>query len=167
MLRQARRKNPGINFYRGDMSNFQLGKKHDIIICLFSAIGFARTRAKLRSSIARMVNHLKPGGLLLLEPWFSPNQWNIGHLQGIFVNQPDLKLARMSISKRRGNLSFNDEHFLVATKNGVKHFVERFEMGLFTTEDYIDSLRKAGLRVKHDRNGLMGRGLYIGLKPLK
>jgi hypothetical protein len=40
-------------------------------------------------------------------------------------------------------------------------------MGLFTTEDYIDSLRNAGLRVKHDRNGLMGRGLYIGLKPLK
>jgi SAM-dependent methyltransferase len=167
MLRQARRKNPDIIFYRGDMSNFQLGKKYDIITCLFSAIGFVKTRAKLRSSVACMADHLKPGGLLLLEPWFSPNQWKIGHLHGLFVNRPDLKLARMSISKRRGNLSFNDEHFLVATRKGVKHFVERLEMGLFTMEDYIDSLRNTGLRLKHYRNGLMGRGLYIGLKPLK
>jgi len=117
------------------MSNFRLGKKYDIITCLFSAIGFVRTRAKLRRSIGCMANHLKPGGLLLLEPWFSPNQWNIGHLHGIFVNQPELKLARMSISKRRGDLSFNEEHFLVATKRGVEHFIERLEMGLFPPGD--------------------------------
>ncbi len=167
MLRQARSKHPCIKFYKGDMTSFQLGKRYDVITCLFSAIGFVKTKARLRRAIACMAKHLRPGGILLVEPWFSPRQWSIGHLHGVFVNQPDLKLARISISKRNGNLSFNNEHFLVGTRRGIEHFVECLEMGLFTPEDYVEAFRDAGLRVKHDREGLMGRGLYIGFKSTR
>jgi SAM-dependent methyltransferase len=165
MLQQARRKHPDIKFYRGDMTRLRLGKRYDVITCLFSAAGFVKTRAKLRTAIACMADRLKPGGLLLLEPWFSPRQWMVGRLHANFVDQPDLKLARISISKRRGNLSFNDEHFLVASKKGIEYFVERLELGLFTPEDYVEAFRDAGLRVEHDKKGLISRGLYIGRKP--
>jgi hypothetical protein len=114
-----------------------------------------------------MADHLKPGGLLLLEPWFSPRQWTVGRLNANFVDQPDLKLARISISRRGGNLSFNDEHFLDASKKRIEYFVERLELGLFAPEDYVDSFRYAGLRFEHDKRGLFGRGLYIGHKPLE
>jgi hypothetical protein len=167
MLQQARRKHPDIKFYRGDMTSFQLGKRYDVITCLFSAVGFVKTRAKLRTAIACMADHVKPGGLILLEPWFSPRQWIVGHMHANFVDQPDLKLARISISKRRGNLSFNDEHFLVASKKRVEHFVERLELGLFTPEDYVEAFLDAGMRVQHDKKGLFGRGLYIGRKPME
>ena len=42
-LREARRKNPEIPFYELDMTDFNLGKKFDAVVCLFSAIGYAKT----------------------------------------------------------------------------------------------------------------------------
>jgi hypothetical protein len=53
----------------------------------------------------------------------------------------------------------------VATSEGVSHFVEHHEMGLFTDDEYQKAFRNAGLTVIHDPEGLTGRGLYIGLKP--
>lgn len=166
MLEQARRKHPGVKFYRKDMSHFHLDKQFDVITCLFSAIGFVKTKTKLRKTISTIADHLKAGGVALVEPWFSPSQWSGGRLSANFVNQTNLKVARISISERRGRLSVNDEHHLVGTSLGVEYFVERLELGLFTMEDYEDAFRRAKLRVRHDREGLMGRGLYIGVKPL-
>jgi dTDP-3-amino-3,4,6-trideoxy-alpha-D-glucopyranose N,N-dimethyltransferase len=82
------------------------------------------------------------------------------------VDQPDLKLARLSVSKRRANLSVNDEHHLVASTKGIGYFVERLEMGLFTVDDYQDAFKDAGLGVSYDTEGLIGRGLYFGSKPV-
>lgn len=164
-IAQARKKLPQVRFYKRDMRSFDLGKKFDVVTCLFSAIGYAKTRNGLRLAVGRMSHHLKPGGVLLLEPWFTPDQWHVGHLHVNFVDQPELKLARMSISKRRGRRSVNDEHHLVACSTGVEYFVERLEMGLFTDQEYREAFKRAALAVCHNAKGLMGRGLYIGLKP--
>jgi ubiquinone/menaquinone biosynthesis C-methylase UbiE len=165
MLRQARKKHPGIIFRQGDMCKFHLANRFDVITCLFSAIGHVKTKTRMRQAVGRMARHLKPGGLLVLEPWITPDRWSVGYLSANFVDQPDLKLARLSVSKRRANLSVNDEHHLVASTKGIEYFVERLEMGLFTGDDYQDAFKDAGLGVSYDTEGLIGRGLYFGSKP--
>jgi ubiquinone/menaquinone biosynthesis C-methylase UbiE len=166
MLRQARKKHPGIIFRQGDMCKFHLVNRFDVITCLFSAIGHVKTNTMMRQAVGQMARHLKPGGLLVLEPWITPDRWSIGHLSANFVNEPDLKLARLSISKRRAHLSINNEHHLVASTKGIEYFVERLEMGLFTKGEYRDAFKDAGLRVGYDFEGLIGRGLYFGSKPV-
>ena len=166
MLKQAREKYPEITFHRGDMCSFELGKRYDVITCLFSAIGHVKTKTKLRQAVRQMARHLEAGGLLVLEPWITPERWTVGRISANFVNQPKLKLARLSISKRRGRCSVNDEHHLVASPRGIEYFVERLELGLFTTIEYRNAIKEAGLDVRYDPKGLMGRGLYFGLKPL-
>ena len=52
----------------------------------------------------------------------------------------------------------------MGTPEGVEYFTEFHEMGLFTNDQYRAAFRDAGLTVRHDPDGLMGRGLYIGLK---
>jgi len=81
-----------------------------------------------------------------------------------FFDQPDLKLARISISEQRQHLSVNKMHYLVASKKAVRHFVERLEMGLFTAQEYLGAFQNAGLQTSFDSEGLAGRGLYIGVK---
>jgi ubiquinone/menaquinone biosynthesis C-methylase UbiE len=164
MLKLARKKHPEIIFHRGDMCSFHLGKHYDVVTCLFSAIGHVKTRMRLRKAVRQMALHLKPGGLLIVEPWFTPDQWQVGHIVANFVDQPKFKLARIGTSKRRGRLSVNDQYHLVASPAGVEYFVEIYEMGLFTHEKYLQSFQGAGLGVIFDSEGLMGRGLYLGVK---
>ncbi len=164
MLKIARGKHPDITFHQADMIDFELKRQFDVIICLFSSIGYAKTKQQLNKAIKNMARHLEPGGVLIIEPWFPPDAFIPGTLHGLWVDRPELKIARMNLSIVRDNVSIMDMHHLVGTLNGIEHFVERHEMGLFTNEEYLESLQAIGLRTTHDREGLTGRGLYIATR---
>lgn len=164
MLTVARQNYPDIPFHQADMADFNLGKQFDVVTCLFSSIGYVKTTPRLEQAIQTMTQHLLPRGMLIVEPWFTPDQWKTGRLSALFVNQPDLKISRMNISEADGKLSFFVFHYTVGTPQGIVYFTERHELGLFTHEEYLGAFRKAGLETIHDPQGLDGRGLYIGLK---
>jgi ubiquinone/menaquinone biosynthesis C-methylase UbiE len=164
MLAIARQKYPGITFHQADMVDFDLGKQFDVVTCLFSSIGYAKTSVRMDQAIQTMTDHLLPGGVLIVEPWFTPEQWKPGRVSALFVDQPDLKIARMNISEVDGRLSFFVFHYTVGTPQGVEYFTERHELGLFTPEEYLEAFHKAELATTHNPIGLDGRGLYIGLK---
>jgi ubiquinone/menaquinone biosynthesis C-methylase UbiE len=163
MLELAGKKYPQIPFHHGDMLDFDLGRKFDIITCLFSSVGYLKEATCLDRAISNMARHLNPGGVLLVEPWFTPEKWEVGKAHATFINQPDLKIARMNISERRDRLSFFTFHYLVATPQGIEYFTELHELGLFTEAEYQDAFCMAQLEVIYDPTGLSDRGLYIGL----
>jgi ubiquinone/menaquinone biosynthesis C-methylase UbiE len=166
MLRVACKKHPDLVFRHGDMVNFSLNHQFDVITCLFSSVGYLVTVQRLYLAIQNMARHLKPGGVLLIEPWFTPEQWNPGHIHALFIDQPNLKIVRMNVSNVKSRITFLDFHYLVGTPNGIRHFTERHELGLFTHTEYLEAFQAANLDVIHDPEGLDGRGLYIGKKAL-
>ncbi len=165
MLTLARERFPDVPFHLGDMVDFQLGRQFDVVTCLYSSIDYTKTEQRLRQAIATMAGHLRPGGVLLVGAFLSPQDWTPGYLHAMFVDQPDLKLARMAISGVEGNVAILDFHYLVATPEGIEHFTERHELGLFTEEEYLAAFLQAGLEARLDREWLGGRGMYIGVRP--
>lgn len=165
LLARARARNPNVVFHRGNMLTFNLRKQFDAITCLFSAIGYMRSVRELNRAISNMARHLKTGGVLIVEPWLHPDQIIPGHVGSVFVNQPKLKLARMNIVQVKGKLSIIRFHYLLGRQEGVNHFTELDAFGLFTHREYSVAFRRAALKVKYDQKGLIGRGLYIGVKP--
>jgi SAM-dependent methyltransferase len=164
MLALAGKRFPGIPFHQGDMVDFTLGRQFDVVTCLFSSIAYSRTVPRLRQAIATMAAHVCPGGVLIIAPFFTPDAWDPGQPHAIFVDQPELKLVRMNVSAVEGAVAILDFHYLVATPDGVEHFTEHHELGLFTDEEYRAAFAQAGLDVTHDAEGLIGRGLYIGTR---
>jgi SAM-dependent methyltransferase len=165
MLKVARKKYREIRFRRGDMRDFDLRRKFDIVTCLFSAIGYMRTKVDLQKAIKNMSQHLLPGGVLLVEPWFGPEQWNAGYVSIARVDKPDIKIIRMSHAGKKGKLCLLDFEYLIGTARGIEHIREHHEFGLFTPDEYMYAFKKAGLNVTYDSEGIFGRGLYIGTKP--
>jgi ubiquinone/menaquinone biosynthesis C-methylase UbiE len=165
LLARARKRNPDAMFHRGNMLTFNLHRQFDAITCLFSAIGYMRSIRNLDRAIKNMARHLRPGGVLIVEPWLTPDDIIPGHIGAVFVNQSKLKLVRMNIVDVRGRLSILEFHYLLGRPEGVEHFTELDEFGLFTRNEYLAAFRSASLKVEYDRKGLIGRGLYIGAKP--
>jgi len=161
MLAVARERLPDVPFHEGDMAVFALGERFDAVVCMFSSIGYVRTEERLSSAIASMARHLEPGGVLVVEPWLSPDVWMDRHVGAVFVDDPELKIARMNVAQREGTVSMFEFEYLVGTPDGIERFTERHELGLFTVEQYLQAFRIAGLEAEHDQEGPMGRGLYI------
>ena len=166
LLAIARRRNPGIRFHYGNMLNFNLKKQFDVITCLFSAIGYMRSYQRLQQAIRNMERHLKPGGVLIVEPWLTPAAFHPGRISAVFVNQAKMKIVRMNRTVVKGRISKLDFHYMVGTPDNISYFKEEDEFGLFTNDEYMKAFRSVGLRVVRDSKGLIGRGLYIGTKPL-
>jgi SAM-dependent methyltransferase len=164
LLEIARERNPGVTFHTADMLDFDLGRTFDAVMCLFSSIGYVQTPENLMRATSCLARHVVEGGLLVIEPWLEPHAFEDGHIGLLVVDEPDIKITRMNVTRRADDLSILPMHYLVGTEEGVEHLFEEHTMGLFTEEQHIEALRSAGMEVR-DRADLMGRGLYVAVKP--
>lgn len=165
MLELARREHPDVRFHQADMRTFDLGRRFDVLVCLFSAIGYVRSENNLNQTIANFARHLQPGGMTLVEPFISPEDYRPGTVHATYVDEPALKVARINTGQREGDVAVMEMNYLVGTPEGVEHYIELHELAMFAVEVYREAFQLAGLEVAHDPEGLVGRGLYIGVKP--
>jgi SAM-dependent methyltransferase len=142
-----------------DMDDFDLGERFDVVSCLFSAIGYTRS---LDRAIGAMARHMAPDGVLIVEPWFSPEEWRPGTVQVIDHEADGTRVVRMTHTSVEGNVSVMEMHHLVGTPSGIEHLVDTHRLTLFTTAEYAAAFRAAGLGCDIDRPGPFGRGALIG-----
>ena len=165
LLAIARERNPDCSLHEGDMRDFDLGRTFDAVTCLFSSIGYMADVDQLKQAVANMARHLSPGGVLVVEGWFTPEEFEPYHVGAVFVDEPDLKIARVNNGQVDGRLSKFTFHYVVGTPDEVTTFTEDHALALFTREEYEGAFAAAGLEVRVEADGLMGRGNYIGTKP--
>ena len=68
LLDLARQRLPDVPLHQRDMADFDLGRRFDAVVCLFSAIGYVKTADRLRRAVACLAAHVAPGGVLVVEP---------------------------------------------------------------------------------------------------
>jgi SAM-dependent methyltransferase len=164
MLAVARERLPGVQLHQGDMRTFDLGRRFDVVTCLFSSIGFVRDLAGLAAAATRLAAHVAPGGVLLVEPWITPARWTPNRPHLLTAERDGLVLARVTLSGVDGRVSSTDMHYVLGTPEAVETFAKYSEQGLFADDEMRAALEGAGLEVEHDPEGLIGRGLWIGTR---
>lgn len=148
----------------GDMREFDLGRTFDAVTCLGFAIAYMPDAAALDTAVARMAAHLSPGGVLVVEPWWGPEEFIDGYVGGHLVREDGLVISRVTHSVRRDGATHMRIHFVVADADGIRQFHEDETNTLFTDEQYRAAFERAGLAVTrvHDRDA--HPGYLVGVK---
>lgn len=168
MLQVAHRRLPGVPLFRQDMISLRMSRKFDAIVCMFGAIGYTRTVPRLQRAVGSMASLLRPGGVLVVQPWLRPSAWRADHVFPQILKGKGVTVIRVSRTSRPApGLSRIDWDYLVARRaRPVVHLREAHELGLFSTSDMRGAFEKAGLRPRffptwHGND----RGLWVAVAP--
>jgi trans-aconitate methyltransferase len=164
MIEIAKERLPGVPFRVGRMQDLTVKQPYDVAMCLFGSIAYLADEAELRSTIVRFANAVTTGGLVIIEPWIGPDEWHDGTLEASFVDQPQLKIARIGASERYGTTSVTRYEYLVGETAGMSGFSETHVQQLFTDAQYRSAFDAAGLKPRSERSDLFPHGLYIAAK---
>ena len=165
LLEVAALRLPGIPLHHADMRTCPLAPCHyPLITCWFGSVGYLGSVAGLSQAVAHWASLLKPGGWLALEPWLDPAAFQPGRMFTSRIEKDDHHVVRMAVSRSCGRLYNSEFHYLLATAEGVEHFVELHELFMFTREEYRQALEKAGLRPEFEPDRIAERGFYLAQK---
>ncbi len=168
MLRIARKRVPEARLVHGDMLSTKLGRQYDVVACLFSSIGYVRGSRNLRKVIRNFGDHLKPGGVMLISPWLSKEDFEVGMPRLDIYESKDIKIARAEVSRLKGkNSSLINFNWMIAERNKpVRHVADDIhELTMHSHEDFMAAMSEAGMRGRFLRDRKAVRGLYLGVKP--
>jgi daunosaminyl-N,N-dimethyltransferase/N-dimethyltransferase len=152
--------------WQADMRDFELSRPADALLCLFSSIGYVHPVEQLARALGAFHRALRPGGVLVIEPFLTPDKFQLGHGAIQTYQGEDLQLARAAVAEQDGRLSIFDFHWL-AVRHGqpVEHFCERHELWLYTHDETRAALRAAGFEPHLEDEGLgPQRGLWRATK---
>lgn len=161
-VEMARAKCPNGTFETEDMRTLDLGRRFDAVVCLFSAIGYACTIEGLTQSLIAMASHLTDAGVLVVDPWFAPNEMTDGHIVTTTGSGDGVDVVRMSRTVIEGSVSTLEFEYLVGTSTGIERRSERHRLGLFTEAEMVSAFSAAGLDVERIPKTLRMRGVYVG-----
>ncbi len=165
MLTVAHRRMPRTRFHLADMTDFDLGRSYDALVCMFSSIAYITSLRDLSRMIRCSAQHLNPGGVLIIEPWFTPDVWRQHHVGSRVVEGDGLTVARIDTSVMDGNRVTMRWAWAVAWDDGdADAYVEEHPTALFTVDEYATLLAAAGLAAEYDPEGPLGRGLHVAVK---
>jgi len=169
MIKIAKNKVPDAKFKVADMMNFRLKEKFDVIICLFSSIGYVQNFDNLAKTLENVYKHLSDDGLVMIEPWVFRKDFLKGKIIIDTYEDEKVKLVRMAASKivRSNWLIFM--HYLVGEKGEIRHVKELHRMLAVDYEDYVKAFELAGFKdIKFLKENLWNgcRGLFVATKEL-
>lgn len=161
LLAIARGKLPASHFVQADMAELRLDRRYDVVMCLFSSIGYLKTLERVTRALVRFREHLAPHGLILVEPWFPPGFLQDGYTTSTTAQSGPIRIERSSRTTVHDRLSTLAFDYRIESGGEVRRASEVHELGLFTSDEMLACFDRAGLITTFDPVGLSDRGLYV------
>jgi len=167
MIKIAKSKVPNAEFTIADMKNFRLKRKFDVIICLFSAIGYVQSFKNLVTTLGNFHKHLSEGGLVLVEPWVFKSDAHTGTISIDTYDTENAKVLRMATSRLTKTRWLVHFHYLTGINGRIKYTREKHKMILADYEDYVKAYNLVGYsqtRFLRENEWTRSRGLFVAMK---
>ncbi|MGH1366440.1 MAG: class I SAM-dependent methyltransferase [Calditrichia bacterium] len=160
-LSRARVRTPNAVFYDGKMCSFNLTKTFDVLLCLGCSIGYTKTIDELYKTLANFRKHMEKNGLLVLEPWLAPEEWESGKMDVHTFRTTSLNITRMTHYGMDNDFSKLTHDYIIERQSGTERVKEQHVLGLFTPEDLKAGLQQADFGNIRVETFMPGRKLFI------
>ena len=172
MVAEAARLYPDIKVEQADMRSFALEQTFDAVISLSGSIGYMTTVEDLGLVLGNMAAHLADGGVVVVEGYFTPEEWQPGRLGTHVASEPGIGVGRLMATSggtsggATSGVGQLDMSYLILAGGRVEHVDETHLLGLFTEEQYEAAFAAAGLQLTEAtaRLGATYR-LRVGTRP--
>ena len=139
MLKIARKKVPQATYKQGNMQDFNLKKKFDAVLCMFTAMNYNLTLDDVVKTLMNFKRHLKDGGVLVFDcPPPRPHRVS-GH---IFSDEAAVLYER----KEHGELSEMILYWMFGKKENAEVIKDSHLMHYYSEKELRSAVRKAGLK---------------------
>jgi len=149
--RKSQRLKLNCEFVKGNMSNFNLGKKFDACISMFCSFCYLTKATEYKKTLRCILNHLNPGGLLIFDFWNG---------NAVVNEKPSTKVKIVKIGRRRiiriatPTIDYSKQictiayHCIVIENDQiVDEFQENHNIKYHFPEDLSDYLNDAGFEI--------------------
>lgn len=165
ILDVAKNKLKTVKFKQANMIDFNLNQKYDIILSLFSAIGYVKTKSNLKKTIQNISKHINNGGLIIIEGWFENKEFRDKRIFMDTYSDENFCISRITNTRKKGNISELEFNWTIAKLGEkVNFFKEKHELGLFENNYIVELFEKNNVKVKVLKNHKDFRTLFIGIK---
>ncbi|GAA3894518.1 class I SAM-dependent methyltransferase [Streptomyces lacrimifluminis] len=164
MLDIARKKlGDEVALVQGKMQDFQLPRPGaDVLLLLDGAIGYMGP-AELEPTLSTFAGHLVSGGLLVVEPWYTPDEWQPKKIHVTHHQDDAVTVVRVGYGHPCGRIDF---HVTLGTSSGLHTFDERYDFTLHPDDVMKTAFTAAGfVDVRKEAAPEFGRGLWVARKP--
>lgn len=163
MLAIARHRLPDVELVLGDMRDFELGRRFDAVTCMFAAIAHVADVEELHRAVRHMARHTAPGGVVLVEPYVTVDQWIDGYVGYDAGSDDGVVIVRATRSRRQDRRAVMEMYYTMLSQGEISQFSDTLTATLFTDEEYRSALEEAGLvDVELLTDDFPERGLWVG-----
>jgi SAM-dependent methyltransferase len=148
MLANARKLNPDVEFFQGDMRSVRLGRKFKAVL-IHDAIAYIRTERDLKRVFATTRAHLNPGGILICSP-----DWYRETFKGTYVdhrilpgpNGVELTYLEHVTDPDPLDTTIETRFFYIIKQDGKTRMEHDLHItGLFPLQTWLGLMEEAGL----------------------
>ncbi|MGW4204417.1 class I SAM-dependent DNA methyltransferase [Streptomyces sp. NPDC004726] len=134
----------------------------DVLLLLDGAIGYAGP-SELDPTFATFARHLVSGGLLVVEPWYTPQDWEPRKVRVAHHRGDGVTVVRVAYGHPGGSIDF---HTTIGTDEGLRTFEEHYDFTLHRADEVKAAIRAAGfVDVREETAPPFKRGLWVARKP--
>ena len=172
MLNVSRKLNPECEHHLGDMINFRINREFDVVY-VQDAIAYMNTEEDLRKTIETAYIHCRPGGIALLIPDFTSDNFKSTIVTGGHDrDKRGLRYMEWISDPDPTDTSYlSDMVYMVKDDGGQMSCVyDRHILGLFSKDKWLELIKSVGFGVemvpfdsKQDASG--GTYVFLGRKP--
>ncbi len=147
VLKVAKKKSPKVKYVVGSMKDFNINRKFDVVICLFSVFNYNLTNIEAKKSLRNIKSHLNQNGLVIFALYTPQNTEKVTRLH--IGKSSQVEVAKINQFRFNPRTRLETSSYLVLLKDKEKiDFITETDhkYRIFTVKEFSTILKEVGFR---------------------